>query len=140
MTTPENDNIQDSVGLTEEEEKRAENTAKLFQIGKYSILAALTILWIVSAVLGLISLLRGEGIVDTPWVIFGLVLTVVIVVLVVVPLFRSLRTDVKSFNEGKAEKEKIDKYVDTVAEEMEKAKAELENELNEVEDKKEPEE
>lgn len=121
MTPPENDSIQDSVELTEEEEQREKKIAKLFQIGKISILASLTILWVVSAVLGLISLWKGEGIVDTPWVIFGLVLTVVIVVLVVIPLFRNLRTDVKAFNKEKAEKERLEK------------------ELNEIEDKKEPE-
>jgi membrane protein YdbS with pleckstrin-like domain len=88
-----------------EEEEREEKISKLFKVGKISILVMLTGMWIVSAVLGLISLWRGEGILDTPWVIMGIVLLFVVILLVIVPLFRSLRSDVRAFNKQKAASE-----------------------------------
>ncbi len=116
MTTLDNVKTQESVKLTDEEQQQAEKVDKLFKIGKISILAALTILWGVSAVLGLISLWKGEGILDTPWVILGLVLLIFIIVFVVTPLFRSLRADVKAFNKEKAEKEKLEQEFKEVEE------------------------
>ena len=77
MTPPNNDVEQTSL-----DEERTEKIAKLFKAGKISILVMLTGLWIVSAVLGLISLWKGESILDTPWVIMGLVLLVVVIVFV----------------------------------------------------------
>lgn len=114
MTT-ENDNI-----LTIENDERTEKISKLFKISKISILVMLTGLWITSAVLGLISLWRGEGILDTPWVIMGIVLLFVVIILVVVPLFRSLRKDVRAFNKEKAEKEELENHL----KEAEKSEAE----------------
>jgi hypothetical protein len=78
--------------------------SRLSKLGKYLALGSITILWIVSAVLGIRDLWMGKGIIETPWVIFGIVLTVVIVFLVVVPLFRSLREDVRNYKERQEEK------------------------------------
>jgi len=103
MVTSENDDTEQIY-----EDERTEKIAKMFKIGKISILIMLTIFWIVSAVLGLISLGQGESITDTPWVIMGLVLLVAVIFLVVIPLFRNLRADVKDFNKEKAEKEKLE--------------------------------
>lgn len=101
MATLDTEEQKISTELSEEELQR-EKVNKLFKTAKISILVALTILWIVSAVLGLISVWNGEGILDTPWIILGLVLMIFIVIFVIIPLFRSLRNDVKEFNKEKA--------------------------------------
>jgi membrane protein YdbS with pleckstrin-like domain len=108
MSNPEVEGTTDLSESVDKDQQREEKISKLFKISKITILISLTILWIVTAVLGLISLWKGQGILGTPWVIFGLVLTVVIIVVVVIPLFRNLRSDVKEFNKQKAEKEKIE--------------------------------
>ena len=108
MTSSEDANVQETVEIVDNEQQREEKMSKLFKISKISILAMLTILWGVSAVLGLMSLWRGDRILDTPWVILGIVLLVVIIFLVVIPLFRTLRDDVRAFNKEKEEKKKLE--------------------------------
>lgn len=109
MVTSENNVEQDIAEETETDYLREEKIAKLFKISKIAILVSLTIFWIVTIVLGLISLWNEEGILDTPWVIFGLVLTVIVIIFVIIPLYRSLKVDIRLYNEEKAEKEKLEK-------------------------------
>ncbi len=82
---------------------------KLSKTGKYIALAAISILWAVSAGLGIRDLWIGKGIIETPWVIFSIVLTAVIIFLVVIPLFRSLREDVRDYNKRQEEKNEEEK-------------------------------
>ena len=104
--------------FSEHNQQEIEKTSKLFKIAKVSILVSLSIFWIVSAILGLISLWKGEGILDTPWVIFSLVLTVVVIFFVIIPLFRSLKSDIKEYNKEKTEKEKRDKLLNEIEDEI----------------------
>ena len=76
---------------------------KLAKLGKYLSLATISILWVVSAVLGIRDLWIGKGIIETSWVIFSIVLTAGVIFLVVLPLFRSLREDVRDYNRRKEE-------------------------------------
>jgi uncharacterized membrane protein len=108
MASTEDTNVQETVVVVDEEQQREEKISKLFKISKISILAMISILFLVSAVLGLISLYNEEGILDTPWVILGLILMVVVIVLVVIPLFRTLRDDIQAFNKEKEEKKNLE--------------------------------
>ncbi len=95
-----------------EEQSIQEPISKLAKYGRITIYASLIILWIVTAVLGIIDLIQGKTITETPWIIFGLVLTVPIVLIVILPLFKSLKTDVKGYKERKEQEEKDSSVTD----------------------------
>ncbi|OLS29529.1 MAG: hypothetical protein HeimAB125_22290 [Candidatus Heimdallarchaeota archaeon AB_125] len=92
-----------------EDIQSAEVENKLGKLGKYLSLATISILWVVTAVLGIRDLWIGKGIIETPWVIFSIVLTVVIIFLVVLPLLRSLKEDVRDYNKRKEEESQEEK-------------------------------
>jgi len=97
---------------TEKEEKAEIDAAnedkiiKLGKTGKILIYSSITIVWFVVAGLGIRDIWIGKGFLETPWILFGLILSVVIVVLIIIPLFRSLKTDVQKYKEEKEKKEK----------------------------------
>lgn len=92
---------------TEEDEERieSENREKLFKIGKFLLGATVIIIWSVSAALGLRDIWTGKGVLETPWVIFSIVFTVVLFVIVIIPLFKGLKTDIRDYKNRQEEKE-----------------------------------
>jgi hypothetical protein len=91
----------------EDMQKSEETRVKINKIGKIMFYATLIIVWTVTAALGIRDIWRDVGILETPWIIFSLVLSVVLIIVIIVPLYRSLRVDVRSYKERK-EKE-VDK-------------------------------
>ena len=83
-----------------------EKINKLGKTGKILIYASITIVWFVVAGLGIRDIWMGKGFLETPWILFGLILSVFIVVLIVIPLFRSLRADVQDYK--KRQQNKVD--------------------------------
>jgi hypothetical protein len=59
------------------------------------------IIWGVSAGLGLRDIWSGKGILETPWVIFSIVFTVVLIIIVIIPLFKGLRADIQDYKKRK---------------------------------------
>ena len=98
--------MSETEGTQAEDIQASETEKKLAKLGKYLLLSSIAILWVVAAALGIRDLWLGKKILETPWVIFGLVLTLVVIVLVVFPLFNNLREDVRDYNKRKEEKEK----------------------------------
>lgn len=95
---------EDTVQL-EEDEKLTENREKLARIGKILFGATVIIVWGVSAGLGLRDIWTGKGILETPWVIFSIVFTFVLVMIVIVPLFKGLRADIQDYKKRKEAEE-----------------------------------
>jgi hypothetical protein len=89
----------------EENQLIAENREKLMKIGKLLLGATVIIIWSVSAGLGLRDIWTGKGVLETPWVIFSIVFTVVLFVIVIIPLFTGLRTDVQDYKKRKEAEE-----------------------------------
>ena len=87
--------------IQNEESQPSEVENKLAKLGKYLAYSVITIIWAVSAGFSIRDLWQGKGIIETPWVILGIVLTLIIIVLVIIPLFRSLREDVRDYNRRK---------------------------------------
>lgn len=83
---------------------QTETINKLGKIGKITLYGSISVVWGVVAVLGIIDLWNNKGILETPWVIFGLVLTVLILVIVIIPLFANVKTQVKQVMKEKEEK------------------------------------
>ena len=79
---------------------------KLGKTGKILIYSSITIVWFVVAGLGIRDIWMDKGFLETPWILFGLILSVVIVFLIIIPLFRSLRSDVQEYKAEKKSKEK----------------------------------
>jgi membrane protein YdbS with pleckstrin-like domain len=98
--------MSETEGIQAEDIQESETEKKLAKLGKYLLLSSIAILWIVVAALGIRDLWQGKGILETPWVIFGLVLTLVVIVFVVLPLLNNLREDIRDYNKRKEEKEK----------------------------------
>ncbi len=103
--------------MTVEEEKKEEEDQnysqdsinKLRKPRNIILIGTVVISWIVSAVFSLISLNKGEGILETPWVLLSIFLTFAIIIFVIIPLFRNLRKDVKEVlaeNEKQKQEEK----------------------------------
>ena len=86
---------EDTVQL-EEDEKLTENREKLVRISKILFGSTVIIIWGVSA---------GLGILETPWVIFSIVFTFVLIIIVVIPLFKGLRADVQDYKRRKEAEE-----------------------------------
>jgi len=99
--------MSETEGIQPEDIQANETEKKLAKLGKYLLLSSIAILWAVAAALGIRDLWQGKGILETPWVIFGLVLTLVVIVFVVFPLLNNLREDVRDYNKRKEEKEKL---------------------------------
>ena len=96
---------EDNVELdTETPTQQKETVAKLGKIGKILLYGSITVVWITVATLGLIDLWNDKGILETPWIIFGLILTLVIVVVVIFPLFSNVKTGVRTALKEKEEK------------------------------------
>lgn len=95
---------EDTVQL-EEDEELTENREKLVRIGKILFGATVIIIWGVSAGLGLRDIWTGKRILETPWVIFSIVFTFVLVIIVIMPLFKGLRADVQDFKKRKEAEE-----------------------------------
>ena len=96
---------EDNVELdTETPIQQKETVAKLGKIGKILLYGSITVVWITVATLGLIDLWNDKGILETPWIIFGLILTLVIVVVVIFPLFSNVKTGVRTALKEKEEK------------------------------------
>ncbi len=94
--------------MTVEEEKKEENKNqgsinKLRKLRTVLLFGTLIVVWTVSAVFSMINLNKGLGILETPWILLGIFLTIAVILIVIIPLFNSLRKDVK---EVLAEKEK----------------------------------
>lgn len=87
----------------EEENKNQESVNKLRKLRNILLIGSLIVVWTVSAVFSMIDLYKGLGILETPWILLGIFLTIAVFIIVIVPLFNSLRTDVR---EALAEKEK----------------------------------
>jgi len=85
--------------------KTEETRARVNKIGRIMFYVTIVTVWVVAAVLGIRDIWRDVGILETPWIIFGLVLSVVLVIIVVVPLYKNLKKDVRKYKEEK-EKEK----------------------------------
>ena len=92
--------------ISESNEKDEERIMKLGKTGKILIYSSITIVWFVAAGLGIRDLWLGKGFLETPWILFGLIFSVVIVFLIIIPLFRSLKSDVQKYKEEKESKEK----------------------------------
>jgi len=86
--------------------KTEETRYRINKIGKIMFYAILTIIWLVTAVLGIRDIWRDVGILETPWIIFSLVLSFILIIVIIIPLFRSLKVDVRSYKERK-EKEDL---------------------------------
>lgn len=99
--------MSETEGIQPEDIQANETEKKLAKLGKYLLLSSIAILWAVAAALGIRDLWQGKGILETPWVIFGLVLTLVVIVFVVFPLLNNLREDVRDYNKRKEKKEKL---------------------------------
>lgn len=99
--------MSETEGIQAEDTQENKTEKKLAKLGKYLLLSSIAILWAVAASLGIRDLWQGKGILETPWVIFGLFLTLVVIVIVVLPLLNSLREDVQDYNKRKEEKEKL---------------------------------
>lgn len=88
--------------------QRSEETrVKINKIGKIMFYVTLVIVWSVSAALGIRDIWKDVGILETPWIIFGLVLSVILVILIIVPLYRSLRVDVRNYKERKEKENQL---------------------------------
>ncbi|MHA1347584.1 MAG: hypothetical protein ACTSVO_14075 [Candidatus Heimdallarchaeaceae archaeon] len=87
----------------EEQNINQESVNKLRRLRNILLLGTIIVVWTVSAVFSIIDLNKGLGILETPWVLLGIFLTLAVIIIIIVPLFRNLRTDVR---EALAEKEK----------------------------------
>jgi hypothetical protein len=97
--------IQEDIIQEDEEEALVENREKLFRIGKILLGASVVIVWGVSAGLGLRDIWTGSGVLDSPWIIFSIVFTFVLIIVVIIPLFKGLRTDIQDYKERQDTKE-----------------------------------
>ncbi len=86
-------------------QKSEETREKIAKIGKIMFYATLVIVWTVAAALGIRDIWGDVGILETPWIIFGLVLSVILIIVIVIPLYRSLRVDVRNYKERKEKEE-----------------------------------
>jgi hypothetical protein len=96
--------------MSDSEEKegmqRSEETrVKINKIGKIMFYATLVIVWSVTAGFGIRDIWQDVGILETPWIIFGLVLSVILIIVIIIPLYRSLRVDVRIYKERKEKEE-----------------------------------
>ncbi|MHA1954988.1 MAG: hypothetical protein ACXAAM_09415 [Candidatus Heimdallarchaeaceae archaeon] len=91
---------EDTVQL-EEDETLTENREKLVKVSKILFGSTVIIIWGVSAGLGLRDIWSGKGILETPWVIFSIVFTVVLIIIVIIPLFKGLRADIQDYKKRK---------------------------------------
>ena len=96
----------------EEENKNQETIKKLRKLRNVLLIGSLIVVWTVSAVFSMIDLNKGLGILETPWILLGIFLTIAVIIIVIVPLFNSLRTDVREVLAEK-EKQKLDEKLET---------------------------
>lgn len=96
----------------EEQNINQESINKLRKLRTVLLFGTLIIVWTVSAVFSLIGLNKGVGILETPWVLLSIFLTIAVIIIVIVPLFKNLRTDVKVVLAEK-EKQKLDEKLET---------------------------
>lgn len=96
----------------EEQNINQESINKLRKLRTVLLFGTLIIVWTVSAVFSLIGLNKGVGILETPWVLLSIFLTIAVIIIVIVPLFNNLRTDVKVVLAEK-EKQKLDEKLET---------------------------
>ncbi len=96
----------------EEQNINQESINKLRKLRTILLFGTLIVVWTVSAVFSLISLNKGVGILETPWVFLSIFLTIAVIIIVIVPLFKNLRTDVKVVLAEK-EKQKLDEKLET---------------------------
>ena len=93
--------------FSEKEELSQGTIDRLGKTGKFLLYGSIIIVWIVIGTLGLIDLWHGLGFLETPWIIFGLILSVVVVIVIVIPLFRSLKADLQELKKMKEQEEEI---------------------------------
>ena len=96
----------------EEDNKNQESINKLRKLRNVLLIGSLIVVWTVSAVFSMIDLNKGLGILETPWILLGIFLTIAVIIIVIVPLFNSLRTDVREILAEK-EKQKLDEELET---------------------------
>ena len=96
----------------EEENRNQESINKLRKLRNVLLIGSLIVVWTVSAVFSMIDLNKGLGILETPWILLGIFLTIAVIIIVIVPLFNSLRTDVREILAEK-EKQKLDEELET---------------------------
>ena len=91
--------------VDQEEISVAEKSVKkLGKLRNILLIAAIMVVWTVSAVFSILDLNKGLGILETPWVLLGIFLTIAIIVIIIIPLFLNLRADVKQTLAEKEEK------------------------------------
>ena len=81
-----------------------QSVIKLRNLRNILFMSAIIVVWLVSAVFSIIDLYKGLGVLETPWVLLGIFLTIAIIVIIIIPLFRNLRTDVRQVLAEKEEK------------------------------------
>ena len=91
--------------ITEIYTANEERIIKLGKTGKILVYASITIVWFVVAGLGIRDIWIGKGFLETPWILFGLILSIFIVGLIIIPLFRSLKSDVKDYKKRQQEQQ-----------------------------------
>ena len=89
----------------EEDQSITENREKLMKIGKILLGVTVITIWSVSAGLGLRDIWVGKGVLETPWIIFSIIFTIVLFVIVIIPLFKGLRTDIQDYKKRKEAEE-----------------------------------
>ena len=82
-----------------------ETRRKLGTLRNILLMSSILIVWIVSAIFSLINLFNGVGILETPWILFSIFLTIAVIIIVIIPLFRNLRVGVREVLDEK-EKQK----------------------------------
>ena len=75
------------------------------KIGKILLGTTVVIIWSVSAGLGLRDIWTGKGVLETPWIIFSIIFTFVLFIIVIMPLFKGLRTDIQDYKKRKEAEE-----------------------------------
>ncbi|MHA2357720.1 MAG: hypothetical protein ACXABK_02995 [Candidatus Heimdallarchaeaceae archaeon] len=95
------DSAEESVTESSQVEK------KLSRLGRILLAITTIVIWTVVAVLGIHDIWwLDKGILETPWIITGLILTAVLIGVVIVPLFTSLRSDIQEYKQKKELEEK----------------------------------
>ncbi len=78
-----------------EQNRNQGSISKLRKLRNILLLGTIFIVWTVSAVFSMIDLNKGLGILETPWILLGIFLTLVVIIIIIIPLFKNLRTDVR---------------------------------------------
>ncbi len=98
----------DSESITSEEKTLIdEKNKKLIDIGRILFFVSFISIWLITITFSVHATWNGKGFFETPWNILGIITSLILVIVFIVPLFKSIKADIQKIKEEK-EREKED--------------------------------